>query len=125
MLFGIGTDIVEIQRIEKAIAANERFAKRILTAAEVIEYSASKYPSRYLAKKFAAKEALVKAMGKGIGSGYSWQMMQVSHDDMGKPFFVFNGAIQTFMCEHNMLSCHLSISDEQNYATAMVVLEAK
>jgi len=124
MLFGIGTDIVEIARIQKALNTTQRFALRILTEAEMTQYSASKYPERYLAKKFAAKEALVKAMGVGIGNGYSWQMIQIEHNDMGKPFFVFNGAIETFMAAQNIVNCQLSISDEQHYATAMVVLEA-
>ncbi|MFT6267701.1 MAG: holo-[acyl-carrier protein] synthase [Alphaproteobacteria bacterium] len=124
MIFGIGTDIVEIDRIKKAIQASERFALRILTVYEMTEYSINKYPSRYLAKKFAAKEALVKAMGTGIGNGYSWQMIQVEHTELGKPFFVFNGAVEEFMSTHHITNCQLSISDEQNYAMAMVVLEA-
>jgi holo-[acyl-carrier protein] synthase len=124
MLFGIGTDIVEIARIEKASEASIRFAKRILTDFELIEFQASKTPARYLAKKFAAKEALVKALGTGIGNGYSWQMAQIEHNDLGKPFFVFFDAMQTFMDEHDIINCQLSISDEQAYATAMVVLEA-
>ncbi|MFT4653388.1 MAG: holo-[acyl-carrier protein] synthase [Kangiellaceae bacterium] len=124
MLFGIGTDIVEIIRIQKAVSVSERFALRILTVDEMTEYSESKYPERYLAKKFAAKEALVKAMGTGIGNGYSWQMIQIEHNQLGKPFFVFNGAVKDFMSSHNISNCLLSISDEQHYATAMVVLEA-
>lgn len=125
MLFGIGNDIVEIARIEKATQGNERFASRILTEAELAEYRLSKQPHRYLAKKFAAKEALVKAMGTGIGNGYGWQMVQIEHNDLGKPFFVFFDAMKTFMAQHNIINCQLSIADEQAYATAMVVLEAK
>lgn len=124
MVFGIGTDIVEIERIQKATQSSERFAKRILTEFEMSEYDASKQPKRYLAKKFAAKEALVKAMGTGIGNGYSWQMMQVEHSELGKPVFVFNGAVEKFMSDNHIVSCQLSISDEKSYATAMVVLEA-
>lgn len=124
MLFGIGTDIVEIVRIQKAIKVSARFALRILTVDEMTEYSDSKYPERYLAKKFAAKEALVKAMGTGIGNGYSWQMIQIEHNELGKPFFVFNGAVKDFMFSHHISNCLLSISDEQHYATAVVVLEA-
>jgi holo-[acyl-carrier protein] synthase len=124
VLYGIGTDIVEIKRILE-VSRGERFALRILTSAEMAEYRLNKFPEHYLAKKYAAKEALVKATGTGIGNGYSWQMMQVEHDDLGKPYFVFFDKMKLFMQERKIVNCQLSISDEQAYATAMVVLEAK
>ena len=124
MIFGIGTDIVEIARIQKVIVGSERFASRILTEFEMAEYVKSKQQERYLAKKFAAKEALVKAMGTGIGNGYSWQMIQIEHTELGKPYFVFFGAVKDFIAEHNIVNSQLSVSDEQSYTTAMVVLEA-
>ena len=124
MIFGIGTDIVEISRIQKAMMGSERFAARILTEFEMAEYVDSRKQERYLAKKFAAKEALVKAMGTGIGSGYSWQMVQIEHTSLGKPYFVFFGAVKDFLADQNVSNCLLSISDELSYATAMVVLEA-
>ena len=79
-VLGLGTDIVEISRIERAIEGSEKFAQRILTTFELAEYAQTKQKARYLAKKFAAKEALVKAMGTGIGRGVSWQMVQIVHD---------------------------------------------
>lgn len=123
MIFGIGTDIVEISRIEKVVAKNERFAKRLLTEFELTEFVKNKQPHRYLAKKFAAKEAIVKAMGTGIGSGISWQMIQIEHTNLGKPVVVVFSAVDDFFKQHNIGNCHLSISDEQQYATAMTVLE--
>lgn len=125
MIFGLGTDIVEIHRILEACKASARFAPRILTEVELREYSIAKHPERYLAKKFAAKEALVKAMGTGIGNGYSWQMMQIEHNELGKPVFVFFGAVNEFMLTHHIINCQLSISDEQAYATAVVLLETR
>lgn len=122
MIFGIGTDIVEIARIQKAIVGSERFASRILTEFEMAEYVDSKQQERYLAKKFAAKEALVKAMGTGIGNGYSWQMMQIEHTELGKPYFVFFGAMKDFFADQHIVNCQLSVSDEQSYAVATVVL---
>lgn len=123
MIFGIGTDIVEISRIKSAMQRSERFALRILTEFEMTEYTDCKQQERYLSKKFAAKEALVKAMGTGIGNSYSWQMMQIEHTQLGKPYFVFFGAIKDYLADQNVANCQLSISDEQSYATAMVVLE--
>jgi holo-[acyl-carrier protein] synthase len=123
MIFGIGTDIVEISRVKNAMVRSERFASRILTEFEMAEYADSKQQERYVSKKFAAKEALVKAMGTGIGNGYSWQMMQIEHTELGKPYFVFFGAVKDYLAVQNVTNCQLSISDEQSYATAMVVLE--
>ena len=123
MIFGIGTDIVEINRIQKAMENSERFAQRLLTSFEINEYSKSKYPEKYLAKKFAAKESIVKAMGTGIGNGMSWQMIQIEHDELGKPVVVVSGAINAFFIQHAIARCHLSISDEHHYASAMTVLE--
>jgi len=123
MIFGIGTDIVEISRIEKAMSKSERFAQRILSPFEYEEFSASNQATRYLAKKFAVKEAIVKAMGTGIGNGISWQMLQIEHDDMGKPLLVASAGVQDFFDKHAIVRCHISISDERHYASANCVLE--
>ncbi len=122
MIFGIGMDIVEIQRIERSIEKNDRFADRILTQNELNDFKCSRSPSAFLAKRFAAKEALVKAMGTGIGNGYSWHMCEVVHEPSGRPFFEINGSIQAFLSERNLVS-FLTISDERHYATATVILE--
>lgn len=123
MIFGIGTDIVEIARIANTLENTTKFAPRILTEFELAEFSASKFPERYLAKKFAAKEALVKAMGTGISGGISWHMAQVLHTDKGKPYFEVFGDIDEFFATNGITNCQLSIADEQAYATAYVVLE--
>lgn len=123
MIFGIGNDIVEIARIEKAAARTERFAARILTEFELAEMRESSKSYHYLAKKFASKEAIVKALGTGIGSGISWQMMQIEHNAAGKPVVkVFDELARRFE-QYGIVNCHLSIADEQAYAIAMVVLE--
>lgn len=124
MIIGIGNDIVEIARIQQAIARSERFARRILTDFEIVEMKTSQHPARYLAKKFASKEAVVKALGTGIGNGISWQMIQVEHDKWGKPLVVVSGELQARFEQLKVVNCHLSISDEKAYAFATVVLEA-
>lgn len=123
MIFGLGTDIVEIARIEKAIAGNNKFAARILTNFEINEYENSKQKGRYLAKKFAVKEALVKAMGTGIGNGVGWQMAQVEHTQQGQPYLSVSGAIEAFFIANKIVNCKVSISDAQHYAVATVLLE--
>lgn len=120
---GLGTDIVEIKRFAET-GRRDKLAKRILTDAEWQEYQAHSMPERYLAKRFAAKEAAVKAFGTGIGNGVGWQMVEVSNKQSGQPILDFSGQLAQLCQQRAITSCHISISDEQNFAVATVVLEA-
>ncbi len=123
MIFGIGTDIVAIARIERALARHgERFAERILAAPERPAYAASAKPARFLAKRFAAKEAAAKALGTGFSGGLSLQHIAVVHDAHGRPLLSFHGHAASFCLAHGVGESHLSISDEQDYAIAFVTL---
>jgi holo-[acyl-carrier protein] synthase len=123
MIIGIGTDIVEIKRIQKALAKSDALAKRVLTEAEWQEFEQTHSPARYLAKKFASKEAAVKAMGTGIGRGISWQHIEITHDAWGKPVLNAIGAFEQWCTQQGVSAMHISIADEQEYATAYVVIE--
>lgn len=123
MIIGMGTDIVEISRIELALAKSDALARRVLTAFEHDEFALSKHPARYLAKKFASKEAAVKAIGTGIGHGISWQHMEITHDNMGKPLLNALGAFDQWCRGHGVNNLHISIADEKDYASAFVILE--
>ncbi|HKX37436.1 MAG TPA: holo-ACP synthase, partial [Burkholderiales bacterium] len=73
MIFGVGTDVVEIGRIEKALERwGERFARRILCEPELKRFLGHRQPAAYLAKRFAAKEAFTKALGTGIRAPANW-----------------------------------------------------
>ena len=124
MIFGIGTDIVEVARIEASIAQfGDDFAKRILADSEYASYQESHIKSRFLAKRFAAKEAFSKALGTGLRAPATFQNIAVSHDDLGKPILILAKELQAFLAEKNIKNMHLSISDEKNLAAAFVVLE--
>jgi holo-[acyl-carrier protein] synthase len=124
MIFGIGTDIVEVARIEAALDEfGDAFAKRILHVGELMEFEASHIKPRFLAKRFAAKEAFSKALGTGIRGVVSFQSIRVTHDDMGKPLLELSTEIQALMREKNIKATHVSVSDEKNLAAAFVVLE--
>jgi holo-[acyl-carrier protein] synthase len=124
MIFGIGTDIVEVARIEASITQfGDEFAKRILAVSELQSYSQSKIKARFLAKRFAAKEAFSKALGTGLRAPAIFQNIAVSHDDLGKPILVLAAELQTFLISKNITQTHISISDEKNLAAAFVVLE--
>ena len=123
-VLGLGTDIVQIDRLEAQLARSDKLARRVLTDAEFEQFSANKYPARYLAKRFAAKEAAVKAIGIGIGNGISWQHVQVSNLESGQPVLSFNGLFAELCEKRGITRSHLSIADEQAYAVATVILES-
>jgi holo-[acyl-carrier protein] synthase len=131
VIFGIGTDIVAIKRIEEGLFKHdERFVHRILSEAEVAEYTkhtSSANPhaaARFLAKRFAAKEAFSKAFGTGIGDAVGWHDVCVTHDTKGKPLLAVSAPLQARLSEAGVNSMHISISDEQDHAIAFVVLES-
>lgn len=130
MIYGIGTDIVQISRIEAALARNgERFAEKVLGPDELEKYRRrkSKVGARgiqFLATRFAAKEAFSKAIGLGMHMPMTWRAMQTLNAPNGKPVAVTSGALKDFM-EQNGLTAQISITDEADYAVAFVIVEKK
>lgn len=122
-VLGLGTDIVEISRLQQQLVKSERLPRRILTETEFSIYQQHKFPERYLAKRFAAKEAAVKALGTGIGNGIGWQQLEITNGELGEPKLHYSGAFKK-MCEQRGITHALvTISDEQHYAVATVLLE--
>lgn len=130
MIYGIGTDIIQISRIEAALARNgERFAEKILGPDELEKYRRRKAKVeargvRFLATRFAAKEAFSKAIGLGMRMPMTWRAMQTLNAPSGKPVAVTTGALKDFM-EQNGLTALVSITDESDYAVAFVIVEKK
>ncbi|HNV89224.1 MAG TPA: holo-ACP synthase [Methylotenera sp.] len=124
MIYGIGTDIVEVARIEASIQQfGDDFAKRILADSEFSSYLESHIKPRFLAKRFAAKEAFSKALGTGLRAPATFQNIAISHDELGKPLLMLAAELQVFLQAKNINKTHISISDEKNLAAAFVVLE--
>ena len=128
MIYGIGTDIIQISRIEAALERNgERFAEKILGPEELEKYLRRKAKVeargiRFLATRFAAKEAFSKAIGLGMRMPMTWRAMQTLNAASGKPVAVTSGALKEFM-EQNRLTAKVSITDEADYAVAFVIVE--
>lgn len=123
MIFGIGTDIVNVSRIERALERHgERFAIRILADVELEEYRQSSKPAHFLAKRFAAKEAAAKAFGTGFRDGLSMSDFIIGHDKMGKPLLHYGEKAKSFCQEQGVGQSFLSISDEKEHAVAFVTL---
>jgi holo-[acyl-carrier protein] synthase len=122
-VIGIGTDIIDIRRIEKmADNVRDRLAQRVLTASEYQHYSALKQPARYLAKRWAGKEAASKALGTGIAAGVSFQHFNISSNESGKPLLDISATALDIATKLGAISWHISLADEEFYATAFVVL---
>ncbi len=123
-ILGLGTDIAEIERVEKALArSGDAFAKRILTDSEYQQFCQLKQQGRFLAKRFAAKEAASKALGTGIACGVTFHDFEISNDDKGKPVLFLHQRALEIALSMGVESYHLSISDERHYAVATVILE--
>ena len=125
MIYGIGTDIVNINRIQKIILKNrEGFIKRVLTEHEQALFANKADSAAFCAKRFAAKEAFSKALGTGIGRVVSFQDLTIRNNDNGKPHFIPSEKLRLYLLEKGVKQAHLSISDESQYAVAFVILEA-
>ncbi len=128
MIYGIGTDIVQISRMQDALARNgERFAEKILGPEELVIYHERKAlvearGLRYLATRFAAKEAFSKAVGMGMRDPMNWHAMQTLNNDQGQPVVQTNGNMLQWMQERS-LHARISVSDETDYAIAFVIIE--
>lgn len=124
MIYGIGTDLVNIKRIEEALFRfGDRFLHRILSKEEVAEYAHSSQPARFVAKRFAAKEAFSKAYGTGIGESVGWHDVRVTHDEFGKPLIQTSQALHEKLLARQITRTHISITDETEQALAFVILE--
>jgi len=128
LIFGIGTDLIEIARIEAAYARHgERFAERILGADEMPRYRARRMRLArrgvvFLATRFAAKEAVSKALGLGMRMPMTWRAAQIVNAPGGRPEVRFSGALAQFVAARR-LRLHVSLTDEREIAQAYAIAE--
>jgi holo-[acyl-carrier protein] synthase len=124
MIAGLGIDIVKTDRIR---AVYERFglkfARRILAEGEMIRLARSRAPVSFLAMRFAAKEATSKALGTGFRAGVSPRLIEVEHNAAGKPSLRFHGAVAAHIQAQGVTASFVSLTDEIEYAAAVVVFE--
>ena len=123
-ILGIGIDIVEINRIKKILKKNKSFIDRIYTKHERSSCIGTKKVSCY-AKKYAAKEAFVKALGTGFRYGINFKNIEIKNDKLGKPFDKLNKILNLKIkkkCKIKNFNIFLSLSDENKYAIASVVI---
>lgn len=124
MICGIGTDLCDIGRIERALKRfGKRFAERILVASELERFRRHRKPAAYLAKRFAAKEAFSKALGTGIRFPVNWHNVWVENARSGKPSLKFSRPLAALLKKRGIANVYVSITDEIGMACAFVVIE--
>ena len=121
MILGIGTDIVQIARVEKA-AANPRFLERCFTDAEIAMFAAKKNNAQTIAANFAAKEAVVKALGTGF-TNFTAKSIEILRNENGAPFVKFYGKALETADSLGVTHIHVSLSHDAGMAVAFAVCE--
>jgi len=124
VIYGVGTDLIEIPRVERALVRfGARFAERILCEPELRRFRGHAKPAAYLAKRFAAKEAFTKALGTGIRAPANWHGVWVSNLRSGKPQLEYSAALAALLERRGVRRSHLTLTDERGMASATVILE--
>ena len=125
MIYGIGTDIVEVSRVQEVLDRwGDRFIDRVFTEAEAAYCGQKARPASRFALRFAAKEAFAKALGTGFRGGLSFREIEVVRDQKGAPALRLHGKSLSASHECGLTRTHLSLSDDGDYAVAFVVLES-
>jgi holo-[acyl-carrier protein] synthase len=124
MIFGIGTDILRVDRIEATYQRfGQHFVDRLLLPDEKDLFARSKQPVRFLAMRFAAKEAIVKAMGTGFSNGMWLRDSGVLPNKLGRPDIIFSERGKLKCSELGVAGGHLTLTDEAGLVVAVAVLE--
>ncbi|MBN2207438.1 MAG: holo-ACP synthase [Candidatus Aminicenantes bacterium] len=123
MIFGTGTDIIEVRRVEEKLARTGGLKDKLFTPREV-EYCESKHrPALHFAARFAAKEAFLKAMGTGWSGGHAFNEIEIVNNALGKPELFVSGKVREFCEAHRIGGMEVSLTHIKDLAQAVVVLE--
>ena len=124
MIYGIGTDLVEVKRIEKIIQRwGERFTEKVYSRNEIDYCTRKACPAIHYAARFAAKESFLKSLGIGLGMGVSLKDIEVINDAKGNPQLKMNERIREVLDTHGITSVHISMTHTREHAHAVVILE--
>ena len=125
-IFGIGTDIVNIKRMDNSLKKNgDIFKNRVFSKKEIAYCEKKKNSSSFYAKRFAAKEAFSKALGTGIRKGINLRNIEISNNARGKPFILLKGSLANYLkkkVKRKKYDIHLSLSDDEPWAHATVII---
>ena len=123
MIFGVGTDICELSRVQQTYDRfGDHFVRRLLMDEELAPFQKSKWPVRFLAMRFAAKEAAVKAMGTGFAHGMWIRDVGVVNNDWGRPMIIWSERGQKVCEQLGIGEGHVSLSDDAGLIIAFAVV---
>ena len=125
LIFGIGTDIIEVRRVGDKLARTKRLKEKVFTPREIEYCEARKMSAQHFAARFSAKEAFLKAMGTGWSGGRKFDEIEVVNDALGKPELFVHGKVKEFCEAHAITGMEVSLSHIKDLAQAVVVLETK
>ncbi|NTW16521.1 MAG: holo-ACP synthase [Syntrophaceae bacterium] len=124
MIYGIGTDLVEVNRMEKIIQRwGERFTEKVYSQDEIDYCTRKAYPAIHYAARFAAKESFLKSLGIGLGMGVSLKDIEVINNAQGNPQLKMNERIRKVLDTHGITSVQISMTHTREHAHAVVILE--
>ena len=123
MIMGLGTDIVEIASLQKAMEQSNRFAKRVFTEKEITYCESKPQKYQHYAARFAAKEAVMKALKTGWDKGVQWKQVEVINQSGGAPMIVPNGMAKELLDKMGATNIEVSLSHSEQYAIAVVCLQ--
>ncbi len=125
MIFGLGTDIIEVGRIEEKLARTAGLKAKLFTPGEIAYCEAKHRPALHFAARFAAKEAFLKAMGTGWSGGHKFSEIEIVNDALGKPGLIVNGRVREFCEARGVAGMEVSLTHLRDLAQAVVVLEKR
>jgi holo-[acyl-carrier protein] synthase len=125
LIFGVGTDIIEVQRVEEKLIRTVSLKEKLFTPTEIAYCDSKHRPALHYAARFAAKEAFLKAMGTGWSGGHKFSEIEVVNNTLGKPELFVHGKVNEFCRAHGITGMQVSLSHIKDLAKAVVVLEKK
>lgn len=124
MIYGVGIDLVENDRIEKIIRKwGDKFLSRVFSLEEIAYCNRHVQAAMHYGARFAVKESFLKAIGTGLGKGVHLADIEVVHEENGKPAIRLTGQAREHVRKAGVEKIHLSITHTKNYASAIVLLE--
>lgn len=123
MVFGIGTDIIEVERVEEMLARGKEYLETIFTRAESDYCEARARRAQHYAARFAAKEAVLKALGTGWRDGLAFADIEIRNDALGQPQVIPHGKVKEFLDHHRITRTAISMTHAGGLAIAVAILE--
>ena len=123
MIFGIGTYIIDVKRVEKMVTRGKQYLETIFTEKEMEYCEAKARKSEHYAARYAAKEAILKALGTGWRGGLAYSDVEIINEELGQPQVQVRGKVKNFFDHHQIQKTLISLSHTKEIAIAVVILE--